>query len=336
MSITLETYEDRPEAWTGLQLLAGSLKLWGVGIRLRVWGITPADAVHGWLSEQEHVMVEPTRPSRLRGWDVKPWVLQQALRSGQRRATWIDSDIMATPRFKEIVSRLETDHLLSTEEARYAEEPQGSAPRTPHLGLVLTRTLPRTINTSVLSVSAVHWELLEAWQQVMQASDYQRAQALPFAERPWGLRGDQDVLTGLLGAEPFDTLPLRLLRDGRDIAHCKHTLGFSSVARLHALVRGLPPLVHAQGEKPWIPGVSLSTQLSPYAALAARVLEETVDGQVSEWSRPHRGLGLFLHMVFLGHPVARGLPLTVAREFQFSLRRVYSALTGNTVMRSIK
>src|SRR5207249_4169254 len=106
------------------------------------------------------------------------------------------------------------------------------------------------------------------------------AQALPFERRPFHLASDQVLLTALLGNEEFGRLPFDSIRVGRHIAQCAGSSSYRPHHRLLDVVRGLPPLIHCIGRKPWestpesgMEGflLDLATDVSPYVLAARRV-----------------------------------------------------------------
>lgn len=317
--LTLETYEDRPAAWIGLKLLSLSLQRSSPEVRLRVWGLPTGAPITGWMARRPGVVLREEVPMSLGGWDVKPWILGRVLREGASQAVWIDGDIIVNGDLNQLLDTVPTSCFLATEEPLHSEEVQGSGPRLGALGLTPGRPILRTVNSCFVRAKSEHLRLLDTWQTSMQDERYREAQRKPFLERPLGCRGDQDVLTGLLGSREFQDTAFHLLREGSEIAQCMHTLGFRTLARIRATFRGLPPLIHAQGEKPWDDNVSVSTQLSPYARLAAD-LASLVPEEPMEWTQPRSQVARLLDVMFLRHHSLRGLPLTMVREFHQVMR----------------
>jgi len=99
--------------------------------------------------------------------------------------------------------------------------------------------------------------------------------------------GDQDVLTALLGSRDFGEVPLQLLRRGRDVVQSFDASTYTVRERLENGPRRLPPLVHAQRQKPWRceskPSwareprryyLLVDIELSPYTHVARRYREQ--------------------------------------------------------------
>jgi hypothetical protein len=159
-----------------------------------------------------------------------------------------------------------------------------------------------------------HLKLLVAWRERLRSRQYLSAQEKPFLTRPLGLRSDQDVLTALLGSSMFSDIDYHLLREGTEIAQCALSVGFRSWDRVRTLWRGIPPLVHSQGPKPWEKTRSISTELSPYCSVASEYAD-AIDASLA-WTKPGRRVSRILDKLFLGHPSLRGLPITLLRETQ--------------------
>jgi hypothetical protein len=101
--------------------------------------------------------------------------------------------------------------------------------------------------------------------------------------------------------------------------------------RLQSLRYGLPVVLHAQGEKPWLRKVGdagglmegieslLSHEVSPYLA-AARDLEREVEIPLP-WTRPESWLGRLSFFLSCGQPGLAGLPVAIAYEAARALMR---------------
>jgi len=314
--LLLNTYEDRPACWLGVKLLALSLARHLPNARLGVWGLPSDGEMRNWFDQQDNVDVKFGGLAHVSGWDVKPSVLLTALSAGEDPAYWIDADIILAGDLESTLQKIPDLSLVATEETLFAEEPQGSGTRIEDLGLTSGRHLSRTVNTCFMRVGGHHSALLDRWRDILASPPYRSAQGLPFALRPLGFRSDQDVLTALLSSEDFARVEIHLLKEGYDIAQCMHSLGYRASARLRSLVSGLPPLIHAQGEKPWGADASLSTQLSPYCSLAASYRHDTLADESMDWTRPQSPVARLLDHIALGHPALRGLPLSLLREIQ--------------------
>jgi hypothetical protein len=157
---------------------------------------------------------------------------------------------------------------------------------------------------------------------------YRAAQDKPWYMRPPHLLGDQDVLEALLASTEFSHVPVAVLSRRRDIAQCHGPSDYAPLDRFRALVRGSgpPPLIRAQGQKPWINDVEPSVrssrrdeikgyyarlhhELSPYTAVA-----NDYRGDVDEdmaWVEPRTGPGRVMAKLSRGNAVALELPLAI-------------------------
>ncbi|MGI9628544.1 MAG: hypothetical protein ACR2QM_17045, partial [Longimicrobiales bacterium] len=284
-------------------------------VTLRVWGPASAPSFRSWAAKQPNLIMRPG-PIESSGWNIKPTILSTCLSEGAAEAIWIDADVIVARDFRERVRGIEPTALIATEEPHMVPEKHGSVLRTKGLGLEVGRALPVTINSCFLRVTPSHMALLDHWRRVLESSDYAVAQTTTFLDRPLWFGSDQDVLTGLLGAREHADLPLIQLRRGKDVAHCLHTLGYTTSERLSNAFFGLGPLlVHTQGVKPWSLPQPISTELSPYNVFA-RDLESEVEEEL-EWARPRTRVARVLDGIFRGNAHLRGLPLTLARELQW-------------------
>jgi hypothetical protein len=321
--IRLCTYEDRKHCFIGVKLLVLSLARYCPNAELAFWCPELSDVQAAWLARQPNVQVRVEPALGVSGWDIKPTLLRRTIDEGGKEAIWIDSDIVVTGDILPMLSELDPDIFLATEEMRHAPEPQGSRMRTTALGLELGRELGVTVNSCVLRATGRHVALLEDWTARLSSHEYREAQRRPFHWRPIHLRSDQDVLTGLLGSREYAVTRLRLLRSGSDIASCMDNIGYPTLDRVKNLFRGLPIFVHAQGRKPWEDPQPLSAELSPYSHVA-RSYWHLVDEPMA-WTVPRSRVARVLDRMSLGDPNLRGLPFAMIREAQWLLwgRRGY-------------
>jgi hypothetical protein len=256
MPIDLCTYEDREEDYLAQKLLVKSLQSFSPSCRLHIpiEGLTQ-DQLQ-WLREQPNVVIVFNFAPRARGWDIKPDLLGHLLGRGIDRVTWIDSDIIVTGELAPLFSELDDATLVAAEEG-YRADNVGTVCRARALGLPTGRELHWDVCSAVVSVTARHEELLKDWASLTRRSDYADAQR--HINSPFYLTGDQELLSGLLGSAKFSDVPVRRLSSGRDIVHCQAPHFYPLGARLQTVVRGEPPLVHAQAAKPWRQGFSRGT-----------------------------------------------------------------------------
>lgn len=320
------TYEDRPSAFVGVKLLLLTLSEHAKNIRADVWLPESEVEVGGWIRQKGHRVRWVPENFGVRGWSVKPTFLLHYLARGAETVVWLDSDLLLTgdPRF---LFQQDPDCVfVATEEPLLSAEPQGSRIRTESAGRAVGRILPRTVNSAVLKVGQEHIALLEEWKKILSSNEYAEAQRRSFPDRPIHLKSDQDVLTAILGSDEFVDVRLRLLRAGREIAHCMDNVGYRVKDRLRNCVGGLPLFVHAQGRKPWDTDRPISSQLSPYCWVAEQYVRDVPE--IVEWVRPRDLSAKFINAIFFGSPNLRGLPLGLVREMEFYVRRILSPNRG--------
>jgi hypothetical protein len=176
-----------------------------------------------------------------------------------------------------------------------------------------------TINACVLRVTQAHRHLLERYLEMTQDAKYREVQALPMERRPIYLLGDTPILTALLESEEFSQTPFEYLRLGRHIAQCAGSSGYRPQHRFMDLFRGLPPLIHGLGRKPWDPArtqnsvqrfmLDFATDVSPYV-LAARKVAKQLD-MAPAWLETRTVPGAVLRGLTASHPALAGLPLAL-------------------------
>jgi hypothetical protein len=312
------TYEDRKTALIGLKLLVLSLARHCPDLPLHVYCPQPGVAFEEWAGRQPNVCLLNPPSGIIGGWDVKPNLLLHRLNAGFDEVLWLDTDLVLTRDLRDSFGQMTEQTFVATEEHRWVTG-HGTTERTERLGLPVGRLLPNTICSCVLRITSFHRPLLEQWHTALQRADYRKTQGQPFDERDWALGSDQDVLSGLLGSTRFASVPLRLLRSGREIAHCFCRQGYAVRDRLRNLLTGLPPLVHAQGPKPWeLPGV-LFAELSPYCSASLPFASQL--SEPAPWLRPRTLLARILNTLAFGNPNLRDLPLVGWFEFREWWRR---------------
>ena len=129
--------------------------------------------------------------------------------------------------------------------------------------------------------------------------EYREIQKLLFEKRPWRLIGDQSLLSALLGGPEFRDTAVDYIRMGPHIAQCAGSSGYKPGDRVRDLFRGLPPMIHCIGRKPWGTGggsqgfmMDLAMDVSPYVLAARRAAREA--GMAPGWLEPRTGLGAML------------------------------------------
>jgi hypothetical protein len=251
------------------------------------------------------------------GWDVKPWLLLQELNAGRPEALWLDTDMIVTRPISPLIRQFPRNSLVVSEEWTRTKVPVSR-----FWGLPSVRPL-WLINACVVRAAETHRPLLERWLQLIRDPRYRHAQTLPFASRPAHLIHDGWLLVALLESEEFSRVPFDCLRAGRDIAQCAGSSSYLPRHRVLALFRGLPPLIHGLGRKPWDPThaqgierrlLDLATDVSPYV-LAARSVARDL-GMKPEWLESRTSLGAALGKLTANHPAMAGLPMAIFHSFQ--------------------
>jgi hypothetical protein len=317
--------EDRRAHEPALQVLVASIAQTNPGLRVALFCPDPTDAFADWLRDYPAVTLRREGFGALGGWNVKPAALSRLLDEGAARPVWFDADMIAAGPLGGLLDN-PGDTLLVAEEALWGGEREDrDAMRARAWGLPVGRTLPHALNSCIVGVTAAHRPLLEAWAKLLGSETYQSAQKVRFVDRPIHLGSDQDVLTALLCSEPFATVPLRILRRGVDIVQYFGPLGFTVPERLRAMVRGLPPILHSQGAKPWLgerrsmvdrPGVApvlrAYADVSPYVLHARRLKVRSLSGE--DWTRSLSRGGAALRAVSPGSVALAGLPVAAAMD----------------------
>jgi hypothetical protein len=241
------TYEDRVDDFVGLRLLVSSLGRHVPQIPVHVACPAPDPALERWLRARPNVTLDATSDQGLRGWNVKAGLLMRLLEQGHPEVTWIDSDVIVAGDFRSLIPD-DTSMIVTEELCRNG--PKENRLRTEGWSLPVGRALPSLVNSAFVRVTREHLPLLAAWIALLKSDSYRAAQRLPFEQRPIHMIGDQDVLGALLGSREFSHLPVKFLARGREIIHDIRG-GYAVSDRIANVFRPMPPLVHAQGAKPW-------------------------------------------------------------------------------------
>jgi hypothetical protein len=278
-------------------------------------------SVRAWAERRPEVTLSIKRPVGVSGWDVKPWLLLQELDAGRPEVVWLDADMIITRPIAALLGEFPQDALLVAEEWDRHEAIPVS-----HFWSWPARRPVQPVNSCFVRAKPAHRPLLERWLQMTHDPRYREAQARPFECRPWHLASDQVLLTALLSSDEFGWVPLAYLRLGRHIAQCAGSSGYRPFHRLLDLVRGLPPLIHCIGRKPWISAndsssvqrflFHLACDVSPYV-LASRRVARHLDA-TPEWVGPRTLLGALLRGLTGCHPGMAGLPLAILHSFHMS------------------
>jgi len=288
--------------------------------------------VRAWAATRPEVVLSTKPPENVSGWDVKPWMLLQQLNEGRQEALWLDADTIVTRPITALLEGFPGDSLIVSEEWNQHDP----IPVTDLWGMPSVRPVWPT-NSSFIRVTAAHRPILERWLQMTNDPRYREAQQLPFERRPFHLSSDQVLLNALLGSEDFGHVSLDYLRLGRDIAHCAGSSGYRPAHRLLDLFRGLPPLIHCIGRKPWVSLrdgdpisrllINLATDVSPYV-LASRRVARDLDMSPS-WLDARTSMGAMLRGLTAYHPGMAGLPLAILHAFHMKISQTIGSRGRN-------
>lgn len=268
-TIPVCVFEDREECALGVKLLVLSAfrhePRWL--FHCVVKNFTPDDLE--WLSNQPNVRLLSETTVDHSGWNVKPSLLKQLLLDSEGPVLWCDSDLILASPISPILDAVDSFVFVASEEHCWGRT-KGSRLRTAGWGFQERRSLASTVNSSFMRMDISHIPLLDAWSECLSRPSYLVAQSQPWNFRPEYFIGDQDALTALLASSEYAHVPLHLLRNGRDIAQCFEEDGYNIQDRLiNSVLRRVPPLIHAQGGKPWKKSPrAIYQQLSPYNSVA--------------------------------------------------------------------
>ena len=323
VAVGICTYEDRPNCFIGLKLLVLSLARHSPDLLLRVSKRGEHAGFDEWISRQPNAQLVDVPAGCDSGKNAKPYLIQEVLDEGVDRAIWIDADMIVAGSVRQFVDP-DPSVFVTTEPVPWVPY-QGSRIRAEGLGLTPTRDLLLTTNSSFIVVSREHQDLLNAWKQLMQREDYQAAQKGRMKDPPPHLGGDQNLLCALLGSD-FGNVPLQMLRQGRDVVHCLGPHAYRSIDRVRNAWRGLPPLVHAIGKKPWNSDAPAHIRLSPYCYLA-RHYRDQVD-EPMEWAELPDRYAKWMNRMAFGNASLGGLPDALRTELSMMRKRWIRRLSG--------
>ena len=317
-------FEDRAVAMDSLLFMAESLCAADRNISLHLTVPDAPDYIHAWARSRPEVTISTERPEGVSGWDVKPWLLLQQLNEGLPEAVWIDDDMIVTGSIAKMLQQFPSDTLVVS--AEWGDWPVQACQ---FWGLPPGRPI-QLFNACFIRATAAHRPLLERYLELARDPRNQEFQKLPYEQRPKPASGDSWLLVALLESEEFAQLPFACIRRGRHIAQCAGSSGYRPLHRVLDLFRGLPPLIHGLGRKPWdVPQetgrvqrflLDLATDVSPYT-LAARKVAKKV-GRFPGWLRPRTRIGAACRALTANHPGMAGLPLSCLHALHLSIGRM--------------
>lgn len=314
--------EDRAECEVAVKILIASLLDAGVRVPIEVTFPPASDQFKSWVNEKDTVNLSCTPIPNASFWNVKPQALCAVFDKGYEHAIWIDSDIIiANAKFANVIDLTGQGRFVTTEEPELTLNGHvGSKEQTIAWGLPLGRIYTRQINSGVVGCSKAHLGLLHKWREIIESDHYRELQKVPYQERPFHAFGDQNVLCALLGSEEFQDLDVAILKEGIDIIQHMSPACYKPGHRVRSLFYGMPPIIHAQGPKPWrfpeTPGAgadlaqrktALESELSPYR-FAARALYKRQGWTLPDWLTRSSVPGVMLSAIVFNHWSLAGLP----------------------------
>lgn len=246
--IRVVTYEDRPNASIGVELLALSLLRHAPELSLEVH--SPLEEVGKRLADLPNVYWVLTDDLIGQGWNTKPTVILRALEKSER-VFWLDTDVIISGPLKPLLARIPPGTVAVGTEY---PDPKGFGSRARAMGQGLTaaRSLPHSVNSGTLSLDRSHRTLLRFWRDAVNQDAYLEAQNCPAQTREIAFGGDQDVLWAALVSEQFVAIPVHHFRLGHELILQEGANRFHVRDRLIVLRGARPSLVHMLGQyKPW-------------------------------------------------------------------------------------
>ena len=317
-------FEDRAVAMDSLILMGESLCAADRDVSLHLTVPDAPDFVRDWARSRPQVILSTERPPGVTGWDAKPWVMLQELNQGHPQVLWLDDDIIVTRPVSSMLREFPDGDLL------FAQEWGPWIIPVSHLWGMPSARPVGLFNNCFIRATQAHRPLLERWLQMTHDPRYREAQALPYEKRPVQAQHDGWLLVALLESEEFGRVPYQCIRRGRHIAQCAGSSGYKPLDRVLDLYRGLPPLIHGLGRKPWEATrepsrvqrylLDLATDVSPYV-LAARKVAKTV-GRSPGWIEPRTRTGAAFRTLTGNHPGMAGLPLSCFHAAHMSVERM--------------
>jgi hypothetical protein len=315
--------EDRAGAEIGLKLAVLSLVEHCPGSRVVIFRPSSAPSFAPWLAQFPSVELVTQPLAGANNWNCKPHALlhlwPEVEADAATQLVWLDSDLLVTRDIRDLVAAGGPDAVAITQEP-VNQANRGTGLRTRGWGLPVGTEYPDTFNSCVVRVTRHHGELLRRWRQLLDDPRYTSVASLPITAKPPWFWGDQDVLNALLGAAEFQSIPVHLLRHGRDILHTGGALAFTLPERWRGLGLPVPAVLHAIGVKPWVqlrPGPKeagsfaalrrLCQETSPFVARARRYRSRVAES--TAWLAYRSFAGTLLKLAGLGHWAWTGVPL---------------------------
>ncbi len=227
------------------------------------------------------VSVEAWEPP-VYGWGAKPHLCKHVLSRYGGEWVWLDADLIVASNPTPTFLALEREVMVVVEDPALEFDHQRM--RALYWGFPSQKTLPHTVNSCVLHFSDAHRQLIDAWCALADDPRFLEAQQEPFEKRPYYLLGDQDLLEGLLIAEPprgFSNLMLHFFRSGKEVVHDFREFDYKPADRIRNALKPSLVFVHGQGIKPWSPNAPPHRALSAFTGYARRYRESL--GECTAW-----------------------------------------------------
>lgn len=319
-------YEDRKEDAVAVKLLVLSVLNTHPEARIFLMGETCSGVQLPEGVCSELIFRVPEFTPKLHGWNTKPEALLYLLERGLERVYWLDSDLIFIRKLPERILFPDPGTIIVAEETSSVGR-QGSGLRTSAWGLHPGTSLDGTANSCFVSVSTHHVDLLGEYRDMLSSDAYKDSMQEAFHLRPLHMKGDQDVLTALLGSLKYAKLEIAWLQAGREIAQCFRPDGFSVSDRIACAHGRTPSLIHAQGPKPWREYARrpVYLELSPYRYAAQRYAQ-SLEPEESAWLPLTRDVAIFWDKLFMGNAYLSGIPAAITdkveRQWARLLRRL--------------
>jgi hypothetical protein len=317
--------EDRAICEPCVKLLLLSLRKYYPGTTVSLFYPPASQQFLKWTERCPDVRVQSITLQNGCGWNIKPLAVMNLFDQGFDEVTFIDSDVLVTQDLRPVFSDLVASTVIVTEHTMAAERDDHDSKRTRLWGLPVGRSFPFGLSSGIVRVTKQNYRLMQRWWELLQSSEYQQAQKIPWKHRPVHMLGDQDVLTALLGSKEFADLPLKILMRGKDIIQFDGVYGYSTAERTTNLLHDGPYFVHSGAGKPWAENWDLHSDhvlreyiktvyldLSPYTVSAIQFKAELESD--TKWMEPHFGLSRFFRILGLNLTPLVGFPMALCAD----------------------
>lgn len=326
------TYEDRPAEFERVALLAKSLLAQEPCAAIHVYGRCVPDWFVEFAAGEDRLSIVGAEAVSSTGWCVKPEILRRMIVEHGGRVTWVDTDIVVSSPLRALFgTRPDEDLVVAEEPACNRGRLQGVMAE--RWGLEAGRGVSARVNSCVVSATKQHLAVLQTWERLMQRPEFLQAQRQQYRDRESHLASDQEVLEAVLTSAECRQVSVQMLKSGADIAQCFKGDGYPVAARLRHLWGRLPPLVHAQGTKPWdvvMRPKFAYLDVSPYLFVARRY-RDGLPGKCG-WMFAAKVVPKLLELVTCGEPNLVGMPYAMRSAIGRWLRRTKRVDSSSAVL----